>query len=136
MNKIEFLDFQGVIDNIQKIETMLHEVVDNDPGYTIETELQGLVGGQMGALIINDFEALTIVELMNTPVQRVCWLKWMVGKNMDKWLPDMLAYLEDFAKAQGCKLMEFNGRKGYMRKYGDLFPDYKITQIVVRKVLE
>ena len=135
MNELKFLDFQAVIDNIQTIKSMLHRVVDNDPGFTVETEIQGIISGQLGVLNINNFEAIAVIELINTPVQRVCWIKWTVGKDMDKWLPDMLKYLEDFAKAQGCKLIEFNGRKGYMRKYGDLFPDYKVTQIVVRKVI-
>ena len=135
MSEIKPLDFRTFVDNAKTIEKLLRSVVDNDPGYTIETEIASLVSGQSYGLVVNDFEALAVIEFINTPVQRVCWLKWTAGKNMDKWLPGLLNYVEEAAKTQGCKLVEFNGRLGYLRKYGALFPDYKVTQIVVRKEL-
>lgn len=55
------------------------------------------------------------------------------GREMDRWLPQCLAELEDRARRAGMRSGEFEGRKGWARvlaRHG-----YRVVRVVVEKVL-
>lgn len=71
-----------------------------------------------------------VTKLLDVPRGKVCRITACGGREMDRW-KDGLADIESYAKAEGCRFMRFEGRKGFER----LFPEYRQPWIVLEKEL-
>lgn len=60
----------------------------------------------------------------------ICVLTACGGEDMREWLP-LLAKIEDYAKAEGCKSLRIFGRCGWLR----VLDGYRKTAVVIEKDL-
>ena len=91
-----------------------------------------MCGGSV-VYVINDWQAIGVLERVQQQNYAYCWIKWVAGVDMDDWLSDFLEEVEKTGALWQCSTIEFNGRLGYIRKFGKRHPDYKVEQILVRK---
>jgi hypothetical protein len=73
--------------------------------------------------------AVTSLDRING--ETLCTIVACGGRDRARWLP-LIAVLEDFARAEGCRAIRILGRRGWARA----LPDYRITRIVLEKPLE
>lgn len=76
-----------------------------------------------------------IVAAASTTLQRIdsdliCVLTACGGRDMKDWLP-LLAKIEDYARAEGCKALRIFGREGWLR----VLDGYEKTAVVMEKAL-
>ena len=75
-------------------------------------------------------DAAVITEIINYPQLRELRI-WLVGgRNMTTWAKPALAMVEDFARAEGCRLVSGGLRKGWARIGG-----YRISGVTLEKRL-
>ena len=73
--------------------------------------------------------AVTSLDVVNG--EKLCTIVACGGRARALWLP-LIAVLEDFARAEGCRAIRILGRRGWARA----LPDYRITRIVLEKQLK
>jgi len=117
---------------LERIVPLLETVVKPDTGYTVDAVIYDLIMGETLLWIIGDFQALTITRIVDKPAERVLWNEWLAGKDMESWVSEWLDVQEQYAKNAGCTAIEFNGRRGYMKKYSPLFPKFKGMRTLYR----
>jgi len=59
-------------------------------------------------------EAAVATALVDTEAGRVCVITLCAGHDMRRWLP-LLAGIEAYAKAEGCRRLRIFGRKGWLQ---------------------
>ena len=133
MVSIEQIPTHKIAANMRPITELLEKVVPNDTGFSMDSVLQNIVFGESVVWSIDAFKALVVTEVVDRPAERVLWVKWAAGSDMGKWIGDWVTVQEEYAKATGCASIEFNGRLGFLRKFGKQFPGYKAAQIVYKK---
>ena len=62
--------------------------------------------------------------------EKFCTIVACGGRHLSKW-KHLIARLEQFAKAEGCKSIAIMGRRGWAREY----PAYKLTSVTLEKEL-
>ena len=75
-----------------------------------------------------EIEAAAVTELHQPQRRKYCVIVACGGAHRERWL-DLLAPIEDWARAEGCDAMRIMGRKGWAR----VLPDYKVNRIVLEK---
>jgi hypothetical protein len=81
-----------------------------------------------GADIHIDAVAATRLEL--TEAGKVCVIVVCGGRNMPRWLP-LIAGIEAYANAEGCRSVRIYGRKGWLR----VLDGYRQTHVIMEKEL-
>lgn len=61
---------------------------------------------------------------------RCCMIRFCSGEGANDWL-HLLVKIELWAKAEGCKFLDMDARKGWAKH----LPDYKVTHWVLQKAL-
>ena len=84
----------------------------------IEDVLRYVLGGNWTLWTIVDDRkiiASAVTEIVDYPTLRALRVITLGGRNMKKWLPDLLTAWEKHAKNIGCNRLEASGRKGWSR---------------------
>lgn len=117
-----------------KVEPILRRVVKEDTGYSLQHVLTELQMAKMQLWVIGDFEAAAVTTVEDRPTQRVLFMLFIAGKNVEKWLSDWISVIEDYAQYHGCAAVEFSGRKGW-NKIAELkrYDGYKPIRTIVRR---
>lgn len=76
-------------------------------------------------------EAVAVTQLTTVGDKKICVIVACSGDGVTEWV-SLIAGLEQFAKAEGCKAMRIYGRKGWER----LLRNYKSKYVVMDKELE
>ena len=76
---------------------------------------------------------VVVTELIKRKFGKVCHIYIMTGRQRNKW-QHLISEIEDFAKEEGCKMMELIARPGW-QKVLNLF-DYKRTHVVLEKEIK
>jgi len=76
---------------------------------------------------------VVISEIIQRSIKKVFHLPIVTGKNRQRW-QHLIEKLEDFAKDQGCDLMELIARPGW-QKILDKY-NYKKTHVILEKELK
>lgn len=118
-----------------RVEAILRRVVKPDTGYRLEDVLTRLQLAQWQLWVIGDFEAVAVTELQVRPLHNVLWVQFIAGDNVDDWLGDWERVLEAFARANECKAVEFNGRRGW-HKFQHKFRNYKPVMTTYRREID
>lgn len=101
-----------------------------------------LIGGKLQLWMIWDDKAkraqdklygVIVSEIVIKSLRKVCHISIATGKNRQKW-QHLIEKLENFAKDQGCDLMELIARPGW-QKILDKY-NYKKTHVVLEKELK
>ena len=84
-------------------------------------------------LTTNKYFGVVVTELIKRKFGKVCHIYIMTGRQRHKW-QHLISKIEDFAKEEGCKMMELIARPGW-QKVLNLF-NYKRTHVVLEKKIE
>ena len=98
-----------------KIEPMLKRVVRPQTGFDLLSVLNQLQLGYWQLWVVGDFEGVIVTNLDIRPKERVLWVRFMAGDNMNDWLDDWIVVQENYARHNGCTAIEFSGRKAWNR---------------------
>jgi hypothetical protein len=73
--------------------------------------------------------AICITEIVNFPRKRKCLLRYLSG-TMEAIEPHIPA-IEDYARREGCQVLEGYARRGFVRR----MPDWTERQVIMQKEL-
>ena len=82
---------------------------------------------------IDKYFGVVVTELIKRKFGKVCHIYIMTGRQRHKW-QHLISKIEDFAKEEGCQMMELIARPGWQRVL-NLF-NYKRTHVVLEKKIE
>jgi hypothetical protein len=117
-----------------RVEMMLRRVVKPETGYSISSVLTALQMSSMQLWVVGDFQAIVVTRIENRPLFNVLWVQFLAGEHLAKWLDDLIAVVEAYARHHNCRMVEFSGRHGWNRLQPK-HPDYKPVLTTFRKEL-
>ena len=82
---------------------------------------------------IDKYFGVVVTEIIKRKFGKVCHIYIMTGKQITKW-QHLITKVEDFAKQEGCKMMELIARPGWQRVLDDY--GYKRTHVVLEKQIK
>lgn len=114
------------------VEKLLARVVTRETGHTLQSVLTALQMARMQLWVIGQFQGVVVTEVQERPAEKVLFTLFLAGDNMKEWLDDWCELQDDFAQANGCAAVEFNGRKGW-NKIGESRPEWRSIRTVFRR---
>jgi len=128
---------QVPIDFLPKIWPKVHDIlksaVDQNDGFVMIDVYYAILNGTMQLWIATDndkIKGVGVTQLVTYPQKLTCLLLFTAGIDFDHWR-HLLTDMERWATLQGCKDLEFYGRRGWLKK--DL--DYTPQTVLFRKIL-
>ena len=82
---------------------------------------------------VDKYFGVVVTELIQKKLGKVCHIYIATGRQRLKW-QHLINKIEDFAKQEGCQMMELIARPGWQRVL-NLF-NYKRTHVVLEKKIE
>jgi hypothetical protein len=82
---------------------------------------------------VDKYFGVVVTEIIKRKFGKVCHIYIMTGKQRTKW-QHLITKVEDFAKQEGCKMMELIARPGWQRVLNAF--DYKRTHVVLEKKIK
>ena len=82
---------------------------------------------------IDKYFGVVVTELIKRKLGKVCHIYIATGRQRHKW-QHLIKKIEEFAKDEGCQMMELIARPGWQRVL-NLF-NYKRTHVVLEKKIE
>ena len=82
---------------------------------------------------VDKYFGVVVTEIIKRKFGKVCHIYIMTGRQRHKW-QHLISKIEDFAKEEGCQMMELIARPGWQRVL-NLF-NYKRTHVVLEKKIE
>ena len=79
---------------------------------------------------VDKYFGVVVTEIIKRKFGKVCHIYIMTGKQRTKW-QHLITKVEDFAKQEGCKMMELIARPGWQKVYNN--HGYKKTPCCFRK---
>ncbi len=76
---------------------------------------------------------VVVTEIIKRKHGKVCHVYIVTGRQMSKW-QHLISRVEEFAKDEGCKMMELIARPGWQKVYNNY--GYKKTHIVLEKQIK
>ena len=101
--------------------------------YTSGAMIDRIVRGEWVLWVIwsGEVEGIVITEVYDDVSSvRCCMIRACTGRNADRWT-HLLARIEDYARAAGCRKLDMMARKGWAKR----LPHYKLTHVVLEKDL-
>jgi hypothetical protein len=68
---------------------------------------------------VDKYFGVVVTEIIKRKFGKVCHIYIMTGKQRTKW-QHLITKVEDFAKQEGCKMMELIARPGWQRVLDDM----------------
>jgi len=76
---------------------------------------------------------VVVTEIIKRKHGKVCHVYIVTGRQMSKW-QHLISRVEEFAKNEGCKMMELIARPGWQKVYNN--HGYKKTHVVLEKQIK
>lgn len=118
------------------VRHLIEEAVKSSDGrYASYDILRALLAGQMVLFVAEDesVKGCAVVQVVDYPGARICKILCCTGKELSKWV-HLLTGIEQWAKTQGCKLMEPVCRLGWAKVLEQ--QGYSRGHVLLKKVLE
>ena len=84
-------------------------------------------------LTTNKYFGVVVTEIIKRKHGKVCHVYIVTGRQMSKW-QHLISRVEEFAKDEGCKMMELIARPGWQKVYNN--HGYKRTHVVLEKQIK
>lgn len=105
-----------------EIDALLRKATQRSLGAFEAIDVLGhVIVGRMAIWIAEDdgkILGVLVTEHRRTPRKQVCDIVFLAGRNMDAWIVQLLAAVEQKAAEGGCTEMVGGGRKGWARRVG------------------
>lgn len=124
-----------IMDVWERVEPLFKRVVKPETGWSLRSLLTALQMGQFQLWVIGDFQAVVVTQVQDRPEQRVLWVQFIVGDDMQEWLDDWITVQEAFAREHDCAAVEFSGRKGWHKISEKQHEAYKPVLTIFRREL-
>lgn len=115
-----------------RVTPLLAKAVDRTPKASLTSVLEDLLAEQMHLWLIFEERHLLaafVTEIREYPTgHKIVRVLLLGGEGHERW-SHLLAEVEAFARAEGCRGVELVGRPGWAR----VFPDYRETERVLAK---
>jgi histone acetyltransferase (RNA polymerase elongator complex component) len=82
---------------------------------------------------IDKYFGVVVTEIIKRKHGKVCHVYIVTGRQMSKW-QHLINRVEEFAKDEGCKMMELIARPGWQKVYNN--HGYKKTHVVLEKQIK
>ena len=118
------------------VKHVLAPAVTPHTGDTLESLCRELKRAKMQLWIIGaPMKAAAITEIQVRPTQCVLWVRYLAGRDADEWRDDWATVMEEYARANNCAAIEWNGRPGWKKHRTAKHQDYKAIGITYRREL-
>ena len=109
-----------------------------DSDFVYETAKQGkfqvwVIWDKDEKITTNKFYGVVVTEIIKRKHGKVCHVYFVTGRQMSKW-QHLISRVEEFAKDEGCKMMELIARPGWQKVYNN--HGYKRTHVVLEKQIK
>lgn len=122
----------SVMEIWRSVEPILSRVVTKETGETLGSVLTALQTAKKQLWIVGTFQGAVITEIQDRPSERVLFVVFIAGDDMKSWMDDLAALLDEYAQANDCAAIEFNGRRGW-NKIGESRPEWRAIRTVFRR---
>ena len=123
----------AVIHEWPRVASLVRQALERGEGSYAEADvaMACMAGAWKLWMVENGFNvtAICITEIVNFPRQRKCLLRYLAG-SMEAIEPHIPA-IEDYARREGCQVLEGYARKGRARR----MPDWTQRQVIMQKEL-
>ena len=123
----------GVIHEWPRVGDLVRSALERGEGSYAEADvaMACMAGAWKLWLVENEsgIMAICITEIVNFPRQRKCVVRYLAG-SMEAIEPH-IQDIEDYARREGCKILEGYARKGWARR----MPDWTQKNVVMQKEL-
>ena len=123
----------AVIHEWPRVASLVRQALERGEGSYAETDvaMACMAGGWKLWMVENGFNvtAICITEIANFPRRRKCVLRYLAG-SMEAIEP-YISDIEDYARREGCQILEGYARKGWARR----MPDWTERQVILQKEL-
>ena len=82
---------------------------------------------------VEKYFGVVVTELIKRKLGKVCHIYIMTGRQRNKW-QHLISKIENFAKEEGCEMMELIARPGWQKVYNN--HGYKRTHVVLEKQIK
>ena len=82
---------------------------------------------------VDKYFGVVVTELIKRKLGKVCHIYIATGRQRHKW-QHLINKIEDFAKEEGCQMMELIARPGWQKVYNNY--GYKRTHVVLEKQIK
>ena len=82
---------------------------------------------------VDKYFGVVVTEIIKRKHGKVCHVYIVTGRQMSKW-QHLISRVEEFAKDEGCKMMELIARPGWQKVYNN--HGYKRTHVVLEKQIK
>lgn len=82
---------------------------------------------------VDKYFGVVVTEIIQRKLGKVCHIYIMTGRQRHKW-QHLVSKIEDFAKLEGCQMMELIARPGWKRILNNF--GYKMTHVVLEKQIK
>lgn len=109
----------------------LLEPVIVDGGYTADFVAHALMMRQMQLWVGEAYACVTQITVR--PLGNACTVLFLAGEGVKDWFSGLMDVLEDWARQNGCVMVECHGRPGWAKMGASR--GYEVSGVTVRKVL-
>ena len=118
---------------VPEVMPHIEKALSYTPECSVESTLQRIADGYAVLWVISNsygkHKGVVVTEIKRYPNFDVAVGHLCGGEDIDEWI-HLLSEIEDWAKRQGCRRFEIQGRKGWAKK---LPSDYKTDAVVYAK---
>ena len=122
----------AVIHEWPRVSPLIRQALEGEGSYAEGDVALNCIGGATRLWLVEQggpcgtVTAVCITEIVNFPRQRKCMLRYLAG-SMEAIEPHISA-IEDYARREGCKVLEGYARKGFVRRMSDWTQKYVVMQ--------
>lgn len=118
------------------VKQILARVVLPSTGHTLDSVRKKLKKAKMQLWLIGaEPLAVAVTEIQQRPAHDVLYVLFLAGGGLKDWRDDWATVMEEYARANGCAAIEWNGRHGWNKIRGSAYRDYKPIGVTFRKEL-
>ena len=122
----------AVIHEWPRVSPLIRRALEGEGSYAEADVALYCIGGSSQLWLVereNEVSAVCITEIVKFPRQRKCMLRYLAGF-MEAIEPHIPA-VEDYARREGCQVLEGYARRGFVRR----MPDWTREYVIMRKEL-
>lgn len=122
----------AVIHEWPRVASLIRQALEGEGSYAEADVALFCISGSSWLWLVEcegEVTAICVTEIVNFPRQRKCMLRYLAGSM--KAIEPHIPAIEDYARREGCAVMEAYARKGFVRR----MPDWTQEYVIMRKEL-
>ena len=121
-----------------QVSDYISQVIERSNGeWTVNAVADRLLRGDWQLWVVYDGEIKAIFATtlaVEDSGATIATIPFVTGRRAEDWI-HLIADIEDWAKDQGAIRLKMTARKGYPKRFKELFASYKMTHVLLEKDL-